>query len=274
MEVSKDQNAGWTIDVFQRGGTETCLYSWCCSCCAMGDIRSQLDGSNYYVSCCCISVPAMRWMVRTAYNIEGNAQWDCWTAYFCPCCSINQMLQTVQERGRAPVDGVGPEFNLNRRIGFNERNGPDLCWDAFYALLCLPCAVGLVMQNVGMPCWFGACCVNPFAATSILRYHNRIHACDDSENWCDCWFPVVTAPCFLARFLLPPVTVFGSMVTPVSCLFAFRNLVEENHRVHRTGFYGCNVVGCVSCCVSYCLTCTCKDPEGRYLVKAVPHLAK
>jgi Cys-rich protein (TIGR01571 family) len=263
---ANDQVNQWTIDNCACGNVGTCLYSWCCSCCAMGDIRSQLDGSNYCVGCCCVSIPAMRWLVRTAHNIEGNAHWDCWTGCFCPCCSINQMLQTVQEKGRAPVGNVGPEFNLNQRVGFTERAGTDMCWDCIYALLCSCCAVGLVMQNVGMPCWFGTFCVNPFAATSILRYHNRIHSCGDNECWIDCVVPCV-AQCINSYT--------GGAAAPVAAwCYIFGNLVEENNRAKRTGFYGCDIVGCCSYGCNYLGSCTCSAPEGRYLVRPVPDLNK
>jgi Cys-rich protein (TIGR01571 family) len=259
-----EQLAQWSVECSGCGNAGSCLYSWACCCCAMGDIRSQLDGSSWCVGCCCMSVPALRWLTRTAYNIEGSAHWDCWTGCFCPCCSINQMLQTVKEKGRAPFPNVGPEFNLNERVGFSQRAGTDICWDAFYALLCSCCAVGLVMQNVGMPCWFGYMCVNPFAATSILRYHNKIRPCGGNENWIDCFIPCV-AQC------LNSVT-YNAAAPAAACCYTFGNLVEENHRVGRTGLYGCDCISCCSYGINYLTTCSCAAPEGRYLAKSVPDL--
>jgi hypothetical protein len=75
----------------------------------------------------------MRWMVRTGYNIEGNAHYDCWTGACCSPCAVNQMLQTVQKNGRVQVPQVGPNFNTNPR-------------KFRYTVKCFPWANGCVLS--------------------------------------------------------------------------------------------------------------------------------
>ena len=258
-----DQVQDWPTELCEVRDCGACCCAWFFPCCALGEIRSTLDGSNYCVNCCCVSTPAMRWLVRTAYNIQGNAHYDCWTGCFCPCCSISQMLQTVRAKGRPPIPNVGPEFNLNVRNGFIARPTAGVFYDACYALLCGPCAIGLMMQNAGMPCWFGSLCVNPFSANSILRYHNRIHPMADSDFWPDCCIPSACA-------VLTSYT--GGISGPLAgWCYVFGNLVEENARAGRSDCcYGCDLFGCIGGFCSWCFTCSCSAPEGRYLVKGIP----
>jgi Cys-rich protein (TIGR01571 family) len=84
----------------------------------LGSILQEFDGANYCIGCCCVGVVPMRWMVRTGYNIEGNAHYDCWSGACCSPCAVNQMLQTVKQNGRVQIPQVGPSFNNNPRKYF------------------------------------------------------------------------------------------------------------------------------------------------------------
>jgi hypothetical protein len=128
-------------------------------------------------------------MVRTAYNIEGNAHYDCWTGCFCSPCAVNQMSQTVKRYGRAQIPNVGPSFNINPGKGFCARGCLAFCYDIAYSCICIPCTTGVIMQSAGMPFWFGACCVSPFGANTILRYHNRTRPSCCDESCIDCVIP-------------------------------------------------------------------------------------
>ena len=85
------ENQKWAISLFEVGDAQPCLYSYCCTQCALAQARTNLDGS----SCCfnfffLTSCPA-RWMIRTTYGIPGDAYEDCYLPYFCNACVTNQV---------------------------------------------------------------------------------------------------------------------------------------------------------------------------------------
>ena len=85
------ENQKWAISLFEVGDAQPCLYSYCCTQCALAQARTNLDGS----SCCfnfffLTSCPA-RWMIRTTYGIPGDAYEDCYMPYFCNACVTNQV---------------------------------------------------------------------------------------------------------------------------------------------------------------------------------------
>eukprot|EP01039_Chlorochromonas_danica_P001676 gene1676-1830_t len=253
----KESKDNWEIGLFEIGDCCLCLYSFTCCSCAAASARSALDGSSWCVNTTCLSSALLRWLVRTAYDIEGDAHDDCWKGLCCPCCVINQALQTATKRGRPPIPEVGPEFNVNPRIAFQRRPCAELTYDACYALICWPCTAGLVAETVGMPFWFGACCASGFAMNSVMRYHYRIRPFMDNEWILDCMLPslLISLNC-ITMYVTYPLAEWG---------FAFASLSETNARVNRHGCYGC---GCCTTCSylsDYIFTCTCTAREGRYL---------
>lgn len=251
----------WEIDFFSLGECSTCCYSCFCVPCALADARHILDGSDWGVNCCCLNPSALRWMMRTAYNIEGSAQQDCWLGTFCSCCAANQMLQTAKKKGKADAGQVGPEFNVNDRRGFASRSCNGTTYDCLYSCLCMPCAIGYAMRSTGMPFWFGVCCVKPFTANTILRYQNRTKPYCGDESIPDC-----ILPCLLT--LVIGVLFGGAGTVATVWMYTFGNLVEENVRSRRRDCcYGCDCLTfCAYCCGYFTGGCTCTEAEtGRYL---------
>ncbi|KAG5176914.1 hypothetical protein JKP88DRAFT_189519 [Tribonema minus] len=81
------------------------FYALCMPWCALGSVRTDLDGSDWIFNCCFLNSCAARAMVRHAYNIEGTTANDVATSCFCLPCAISQMMIEVQHRGRVN----GPE---------------------------------------------------------------------------------------------------------------------------------------------------------------------
>ena len=163
------------------------MFSWCCCPCALAQSRSNIDGSSCLFNFFCVSAVASRyitfvhalavhcsnyslsrWLIRTAYDIPGDAcsgediegccyllnysSSDCYLATFCPCCNANQLYQTTKERGVAVSDG-GAIFNEG---DFHTRVGAGTYKDCLYSFFCMPCAVGSMLENgMGMPWYTG-----------------------------------------------------------------------------------------------------------------------
>eukprot|EP01040_Poterioochromonas_malhamensis_P006978 gene6978-7528_t len=254
--TQQEDQRQWKIDLCEVGDCSSCLYSYLCPACAVADARTELDGSNWYVNCVVMKPVAARWLVRTAYNIPGNAQNDCWTGLFLPCCTANQLLQTTKHYGKTNLPEVGPTFNVNPRLGIQQRSFENLFYDVCYSCFCRPCAVGYSLQAAGMPFWFGACCVGVFEANSILRYQNRNRPIWDNECYPDLIIPLLCMS-------VSNETAFASMIT-----YATGLLAESNTKAGRTYGYGCDIGGALAYGYSYCATgCVCSEPEGRYLVR-------
>ena len=82
----------WAISLFEIGDIGTCLYSYCCTPCALAQARTNLDGSSCCFNICFLTSCPERWMIRTAYGIHGNAWEDCFIPCACPCCVANQVV--------------------------------------------------------------------------------------------------------------------------------------------------------------------------------------
>lgn len=119
-------------------------------------------------------------MIRTAYGIDGDPVDDCVKSTFCPCCSVNQLLQTAAVHGPAGIPLAGKEHNTDNWI---RSIGSCTFGSCCFALFCLPCAIGSAVEgSTGMPFWMGCCCVNFCSARNIIRYHYRIHGNDLLEE--------------------------------------------------------------------------------------------
>eukprot|EP01040_Poterioochromonas_malhamensis_P013103 gene13103-14377_t len=232
--VQQEDRRQWKIDLCEVGDCCSCLYSYLCPICAIADARTTLDGSNWYVNCFLLKPCTARWLVRTAYNIPGNAQNDCWSG-FLPCCIANQILQTTEHYGKTNIPDVGPSFNVNPRPHKDQR-WLSLLYDYCYMCICGRCAMGYSLQAAGMPFWFG-CCVGVLEANSILRYQHRYRPPCDNECCNDLIIPLLA---FSINRKIGYATIF---------VYGVELLAEDNTRVSRTCGYGCDIGGAL--CYSY-----------------------
>lgn len=188
----------FAIGLFEIGECESCLYSCFVPCMALGQSRRYLDGSGILFNCLCLNTAAFRWMTRSAYGIGEPQQWrwDVLICIFCPCCAINQLLQTTKKYGNPTQDG-GKHHNLNDWIQPSENMQVSSCLKMW---CCYPCVVGdIVDQTFQMPWMLGFCCVNLCLLRNIMRYQFRIKAIDDFME--DCAYPSMNC-LYISAFLL------------------------------------------------------------------------
>lgn len=191
-------NTNWEIPLFTIGDYKICLFSYLMAPCAMAYARSQLDDSNIVFNLSCTCLPLNRWLIRTAYGINGDTMEDVATSVCCFPCTVNQMLHTTIARGNPTSDG-GMLQNFEKwEVPLNKVHTKGTYYNGaniLYSLFCFPCAVGTAMENsVGTPFWFGMCCITlPWTARNIMRYQYRIDGDDFVE---DCAFP--TSCCLLS----------------------------------------------------------------------------
>lgn len=199
-----------------------------------------------------------RWLVRTAYGIEGGACEDCLAATFCPCCSANQILQTTREKGRPNSTG-GKEFNLRPFEGnLSGRRADDFIVKFCYGCCCMPCATGSILEKgIGMPFFMGCCCVNICAARNFVRYQNRVKGEDLLE---ECFIPWATYCCgsVLAEF----IPCFWCIVCPAFVLFIVQLLNEVEQRPTTQPRY---LVGADENVVAAAITLQPNAPEGKVI---------
>lgn len=176
-----ENNNSFKIGLCEVGDCESCLFSYCCSCCAIAQARTYVDNSPPIFNFCCMSHVTERWLIRSAYGIPGDACADCYTSFFCPCCAANQAYQTAKERGN-PVDNGGRYANVSDFI--TPLPAPTATAKNYmYSCCCMPCAVGDMMERaVGMPWYLGCLCTNVPAARNVMRYQYRIKGNDVMEE--------------------------------------------------------------------------------------------
>lgn len=200
------ENPQFAIGLFEIGDCSSCLCSYICCPCALASARSHLDDSVYVFNiaclpCCCIT--PVRWMIRTAYDIPGDAWGDCLRSVFCPCCTINQLLQTSYKRGNTSVSG-GVAHNsrdFSFFFGTCSNDLPTCC----YTTLCVPCATGASLQvATGMPYILGCCCVTPCGARNIIRYQYRLAGDDVLDELCA---PLAASLLLFSMFATPLVVL-------------------------------------------------------------------
>lgn len=168
------------------------LFSYSCFCtkCALASARRSLDGSNWWMNFFVLEPTIARYMIRTAYHIEGDVWLDCCLSCCCFPCSVNQLYQTTKQRGNPTPDG-GKHANSSAfqfQVGGNSFS--DCFCNCIYAACCLPCATGTILNRaIGLPFFFGCCCGNICLARNIVRYQYRIAG---SDCWEDCIFPNLT----------------------------------------------------------------------------------
>lgn len=119
------------------------------------------------------------WLVRSSYGIQGDACNDCWTAFFCPCCTANQLYQTTKKYGQGSVDG-GLMYNTGTWMN---TYGSGTLQDCLYSFFCMPCSTGKILErSIGMPWYLGCLCTNTCAARNLIRYQYRIAGNDLIEE--------------------------------------------------------------------------------------------
>lgn len=124
MATHRDYES-FQIDLFEIGDPFLCCYSYLCCHCASAQSRTYLDGSSCCFNFWCLgpvvtrssplpslsflsSLPIFphRWLSRTAYGIPGTDLDDFLIGCLCPCCSVNQILQTTKTYGYPPHAGT------------------------------------------------------------------------------------------------------------------------------------------------------------------------
>ena len=172
-------NPDFVVPIFGVGNTKDCMFSWCCCPFALAQSRTTLDGSPFCFNVFCLNPVAARWTIRTAYGLRGEALDDTVKSVFFPCCSVNQLYQTTQSYGN-PAKFGGRLYNQELFRG--DVTKKDCCYNCLFATFCTPCAVGSVMDTtMGMPWMMACCCVNPFLARNLMRYHWRMKGDDTME---------------------------------------------------------------------------------------------
>ncbi|GIL81802.1 hypothetical protein Vretimale_1405 [Volvox reticuliferus] len=114
--MSGEWSTGFCSWCAEPGGAATCLYAWCCPCCAYGSEVEKLGagevvcGGNCYGAClcyyltsligvCCILHMGTRSRIREKYGIAGSSCNDCLLTMCCPLCAICQETREVTKRG-------------------------------------------------------------------------------------------------------------------------------------------------------------------------------
>ncbi|CAM9709284.1 unnamed protein product [Choristocarpus tenellus] len=82
------------------------MYGTFLPCCALGTIRTQFDDSDCIFNCICLNAWIARSMIRQGYNIEGSPTADFCLTCCCYPCSVVQMLNETQHRGRINVETI------------------------------------------------------------------------------------------------------------------------------------------------------------------------
>ena len=143
-------NTNWETPLFTIGDYKICLFSYLMAPCAMAYARSQLDDSNIVFNLSCTCLPLNRWLIRTAYGINGDTMEDVATSVCCFPCTVNQMLHTTIARGNPTSDG-GMLQNFEKwEVPLNKVHTKGTYYNGaniLYSLFCFPCAVGTAMEN-------------------------------------------------------------------------------------------------------------------------------
>lgn len=209
-------------------------YSYCCPFIALAQARSHLDGSSCCFNCCAMNPAVTRWLIRSAYGIPGSAFEDCYTTYFCPCCSINQMLQTTKSYGNPTPDG-GAAKNLGQ---FTTQTGNCSCGTCCYSFFCCPCAIATTLNTaMDMPFCFALCCVNCnfCMARNLVRYQLRIAGDDCCDDFC---WPTALATLSYCLMGCPCCLPCSAAIFPYFMSIVMKLLTEVENRTKAAGGKG------------------------------------
>eukprot|EP00727_Mastigamoeba_balamuthi_P001403 m51a1_g1126 hypothetical protein (91) ;mRNA; r:192863-193320 len=71
-----------------------------CICNAHSSARTRYDSSNCCFNCLCLTIPLARNIIREGYRIEGNWVKDICAGIFLGPCTVAQLLNEVDHRGK------------------------------------------------------------------------------------------------------------------------------------------------------------------------------
>jgi hypothetical protein len=173
--------------------------------------RTNLDNSSCLFNLMCLPIccmPTSRWIVRTAYDIEGDETDDLFSSLFLPCCTVNQLYQTSKQLGSDSIGGNDfnvREYYLTETLCRDDlhslSNNMSNCMMCAYSYFCFPLASAQALHDaMGMPYGFGVCCVTPCATRNLIRYHYRIAG--------DELFEELAVPGLLAAALVAATSLF------------------------------------------------------------------
>ena len=245
-----EEQGKWVIGLCEVGDPASCVLSYICSPCALAYARSNLDDSSCMFNLICMPIccmPVSRWLLRTAYDIEpaqGIEAMDCVESAFLPCCVVNQMFQTSAQYGNTSHGGGYfsnvRDFNLTcgtcKDEIVSDFDGCGVCATNYvghtslcmYSFICCPCAISEIMDiSMGMPSYYGCCCVTPCAARNLIRYHYRVRGDDILEEMC---VPIVASLALWAgtTSVLAPIPVLGLMLPEAYTEAKFRGKTRIN----------------------------------------------
>jgi hypothetical protein len=136
----------WEIGLYDSGDVLYCFYSYFCCPCALASSRSYLDDSSWLYNIFCSKICITRWLIRSAYSIEGHVAYDVMASMCCPCCIVNQMLQTTMKH-RNLSNRFGSSYN--KYLWTSEKD-----WDippCILSTFTMPCLQGMSLQrSLGM----------------------------------------------------------------------------------------------------------------------------
>lgn len=197
----------FVINLFETGDRDACMYSWFCSCCAIADSKTALDGSSYWLNFFCLQcqLAPLRWLTRSAYdigNLDSGIQ-DILYSMFCPCCTVNQLYQTIQQRKNPSQDG-GVDHNSDDFLSDTDRSCDQCC----EACILQPCAQGKIMSHVvGMPYYLGCLCMNILTVRNVMRYQYRIKPTFGGDVYDEILMPI--GYCFGGLLICNPIIGFA-----------------------------------------------------------------
>lgn len=172
----------WEVDFFSFGSMSDCILPCCLPFVTSAYTRTLFDGSPFIFNFFCLGCVATRYLIRTAYGIDGTPFDDCLKSIFCSCCSVNQLYQTVKKKGRLD------DYNTIKYNYFESHQNASLCVDYCKAMVLFQCYTAKALEvSVGMPYIMGICCMNPCSGRNTIRYHYRIDGHDIIE---ECLLPI------------------------------------------------------------------------------------
>jgi len=229
----------WEISLFQCGSISDCIFACCCPFFASSYTRTLFDGSPFIFNLFCLGFIPTRYLIRTAYGINGSPIDDCLKGIFCPCCSSNQLYQTVKKKGRLD------DYNTIKYNYFESHQNASLCIDYCKAMVLFQCYTAKALEiSVGMPYALGLCCMNPCSARNIIRYHYRIDGHDIIEECLlpACLFTLASAslscgfPCGLCC-VVPPLLETVVKVKSETTYRERSGLLGSKEKRYIAGFY-------------------------------------
>ena len=64
----------WDASIFSCQDLDCCFCLYCSFFlpCATASVRTNFDGSEWCVNCCCLSIPQLRWLIRSSHGIQAT----------------------------------------------------------------------------------------------------------------------------------------------------------------------------------------------------------